>query len=545
MVQKKRAVLYLRSSKDRSDASPDAQRRALKELASQRELVIVGEYVDAVESGKDENRPGFQKLIADVRNAKRGWEVVLVLDTSRVARRRQIALMFEEVECRKAGVQVVYKNLPDADPITEMLLKSILQAMDEWHSLTSRQKGLAGMAENVKQGYRAGGRAPHGYRLKVITTGAVRDGEPVTKSVLELDPKTHEAMANFLADRAAGTGRVEAARRAGLTQSGSSLIGFEWNALTYAGHTVWNVHAEQAAGGYVGGSKRRPRNEWVIQRDTHPALIDDAQAEAILRRREAPQAGTAAKRRARDSGALLAGLLHTEAGAPWWAEGAEYRCSAGRGTVSRSALDAAVLAQVANHLRSDDLTQGMMESARVALANSAEPADLGGIDAELAELERRTDRLLELAVNLTDPAPALRKVDETKGRRAELAQRRAELLEQAEQARALANVSEGRLRGLLRDLAGMLEGAQGDEARTVLLAAVERVLLEPGSSEVTIVYRVDPTRGPGRGGRLRAPAAKPGLTANRRGDATLTPATGSGFLRCPLSFSLPWRRRRA
>ena len=60
---------------------------------------------------------------------------------------RHNALIFEEVECRKHGVKVVYKSLPDSDPITEMLLKSILQAMDEWHSLTSKAKGLAGMAE--------------------------------------------------------------------------------------------------------------------------------------------------------------------------------------------------------------------------------------------------------------------------------------------------------------------------------------------------------------------------------------------------------------
>lgn len=51
-----RAVLYLRSSKDRSDVSIDAQRRALEEMASARGFLIVGEYADAVESGKDDDR---------------------------------------------------------------------------------------------------------------------------------------------------------------------------------------------------------------------------------------------------------------------------------------------------------------------------------------------------------------------------------------------------------------------------------------------------------------------------------------------------------
>jgi hypothetical protein len=114
----------------------------------------------------------------------RAWNHILALDTARVARRQALAILFEEHECRRRGVRILYKSLPEADPITVMLLKSILQTMDEWHSLTSRAKGLAGMAENVRQGWRAGGRAPRGYRLQHEETGAIRDGQPVTKSKL-------------------------------------------------------------------------------------------------------------------------------------------------------------------------------------------------------------------------------------------------------------------------------------------------------------------------------------------------------------------------
>ena len=59
---KNRAVLYLRSSKDRSDVSIDAQRRELQALAEKLNLIITAEFSDAVESGKDNNRPGFQAL---------------------------------------------------------------------------------------------------------------------------------------------------------------------------------------------------------------------------------------------------------------------------------------------------------------------------------------------------------------------------------------------------------------------------------------------------------------------------------------------------
>uniref|UniRef100_UPI0032174549 HAMP domain-containing protein n=1 Tax=uncultured Arthrobacter sp. TaxID=114050 RepID=UPI0032174549 len=125
-------------------------------------------------------------MLRELRNPRRGWDTILVLDTARIARRRHLSIIFEEHECKRAGVKVIYKSLPESDPITEMLLKSILQAMDEWHSLTSKAKGLAGMAENVRQGFRAGGSAPKGYRLESIATGTIREGQPVTKSKLIL-----------------------------------------------------------------------------------------------------------------------------------------------------------------------------------------------------------------------------------------------------------------------------------------------------------------------------------------------------------------------
>jgi len=59
----KRAALYLRSSKDRSAVSIQAQRRELLALAQTRNLIITAEFADAVESGKDVDRPGFQQML--------------------------------------------------------------------------------------------------------------------------------------------------------------------------------------------------------------------------------------------------------------------------------------------------------------------------------------------------------------------------------------------------------------------------------------------------------------------------------------------------
>ena len=145
--------------------------------------------------------------------------------------------MFER-DAERAGVRIVYKSIPDEDPISGMLLKNVMRGIDQWHSLTSKRKGLAGMAENVRQGWRAGGRAPRGYRLVTIETGAIREGAPVTKSKLEPDDDATR-VGEYLRLRAEGVGRGILARRLKMPWPRTSLNGMEWNALTYAGHTAW------------------------------------------------------------------------------------------------------------------------------------------------------------------------------------------------------------------------------------------------------------------------------------------------------------------
>jgi hypothetical protein len=105
--------------------------------------------------------------------------------------------------------------MPEVDPITNVILESVMEALDEYHSLVSREKGLAGMLENVRQGFRAGGRAPKGYELEYVETGAIRDGQPVTKS--RLKPSSDARwVAKYLRLRADGKSRSLVRRQIGI-----------------------------------------------------------------------------------------------------------------------------------------------------------------------------------------------------------------------------------------------------------------------------------------------------------------------------------------
>lgn len=451
------AAIYLRSSKDRADISIAAQRTALKELALQRQHKIAAEFVDAVESGKDEDREGFQSLLRAIRNPRRGWDTLLVLDTSRIARRRHIAIVFEEVECKRHNVRVVYKSLPDSDPITEMLLKSILQAMDEWHSLTSRQKGLAGMRENVKQGFRAGGRAPMGYKLEAVETGAVRDGAAVTKSRLVLGPDA-DAVRSFLVQRAAGVPRA----RAGLPNiSAGSQVGIEWNALTYAGHTVWNVHAENGS-----GRKRRPRAQWVINRGTHEALISDAQAEIILARLEGYSHSHS---RNRDASYLLSGLLFSPEGLPFHGDRGAYRVK-GR-QVKAELVDRAVVESVLRDLQSSEFVLAITAAARAVRVQD----NTGRMREELAALERRLEKLVGLIEQSEAPGPLIRQMEKLEADRSHTSNELAAAEQERTERIAASKITEHEVRRLLVERAARLDEADPEATRDVLNSLVSRI----------------------------------------------------------------------
>ena len=492
IIQIARAACYLRSSKDRSDVSIDAQRRQLQQLATDRGFAIVQEFSDVVESGKDEFRDGFQKLLAAVRNKRRGWDTLLILDTSRLARRRHISLVFEEVEAKKHGVRVVYKSLPDSDPITEMLLKSILQAMDEWHSLTSKQKGLAGMAENVRQGWRAGGRAPMGYELQHTETGAIRDGMPVRKSKLVKGPDADQVQ-NYLQLRAQGVTRPKACEQSGLKASSSTLVGVEWNALTYAGHTPWNVRYEHGTGGYANSVKRRPRAEWVIQKDTHAALITSEEAETLLVRLESFDRGHHAH-----ADYILTGILKAPDGTNWRGSdggaGGYYRIGKGK-RIKASIIEGAIVAEVSQALRTPAFIQGLTDAARKQFDDRRSDDALPGMKKESADLDRRIKRLTEMLADTARPEPLLRQIEDYETRRNALStqiDQREEEAKQMAKVNALAAPQVGKLLSLMADEFELLDR---DGLRDLLKGLVEQVVLDDTAQTFQITYRLDAATG--------------------------------------------------
>jgi site-specific DNA recombinase len=483
-LSRMKAVLYLRSSKDRSDVSIDAQRRALHELAEKRDILIMGEYADAVESGKDDDRPGFQNLLRDMRSPARLWDTVLALDTARIARRRHISLIFEEQECKKRGIRVIYNSVPETDPITEMLLKSILQAMDEWHSLTSKAKGLAGMAENVRQGWRAGGRAPKGYKLQHIETGAIRDGEPVTKSKLILDDDALKVRA-YLQARSRGVQRNQAAAASGLDLSASSLIDLERNALTYAGHTVWNRMAEKGEHGYVGGSRFRPRSEWVIQENTHEPLISQAEADTILATLENK---SKTRKRVTKRVYLFAGIMKSPDGRRWHGDGGSYRLEGNGPRVLAENVEQPALRQLVADLLNERTVGRILQYYKTAFAKTS-----ANIDKELKRL-KQIDKSIDTFSNLLEqtskPEALLRKIEALEDERTDIAARVARYRDDEEMSHAMRTLTPQDVRSSMKVIVAGLMESDPYALRDALHQLLVEVTLDPETFSANFTWRL-------------------------------------------------------
>ena len=320
-----------------------------------------------------------------------------------MSRNRLSAQVFKH-EASKKNVEIIYSKFPEVDPITKVILESIFEAMDEVHSLMSKEKGLAGMAENINQGYRAGGSAPRGYQLKHISTGAIREGVPVTKSVLE---KSDDAplVSAFLKMRANGTPRTQSLKTLNVKWKPNSMIDLEWNALTYAGHTLWNMRYEKSK-----GKKRKPREEWLIKKNTHPALISDQDAEIILHNLETSSMSKSVSDAKRCiSNYLLTGVLVSTDGRKW--EGQQqkaYRLKANeklKGRQLQSKLvDQAVIDKLISDMKSEKFIKQLLNDIN---KKSTVEDPTKKLRKKLVSLDKEISKAMDLALKLATPDAAL------------------------------------------------------------------------------------------------------------------------------------------
>ena len=125
-----RAVAYARfSSEMQREESIDAQLRAIREYAERSGITLIGTYIDRAKSATSDQRPEFQRMIADAATGQ--FEAVIVHKLDRFARNRYDSANYK-YRLKKCGVQLlsVTENI-DGSP-ESIVLESVLEGMAEY-----------------------------------------------------------------------------------------------------------------------------------------------------------------------------------------------------------------------------------------------------------------------------------------------------------------------------------------------------------------------------------------------------------------------------
>ena len=156
------AVIYARySCSSQTEQSIEGQLRDCHSFADREGLTVIGEYIDRALTGRSDDRPQFQKMIADA--AKRQFQYVIVYKLDRFSRNRYDSAIYKH-KLKQYGVKVLSAMENIGDNPEGIILEAVLEASAEYYSRDLSQKVLRGMRESAMKGTSTGGATPFGYR---------------------------------------------------------------------------------------------------------------------------------------------------------------------------------------------------------------------------------------------------------------------------------------------------------------------------------------------------------------------------------------------
>ena len=156
-----RAVIYARYSSDKqTEDSIEAQLRACREYASNKQYQIIDTYIDEAVSGKTANRTQYQKLLRDCEKDK--FEIILIHKYDRIARNLLEHVTLEQK--LKANNILLIATAQDFGLSNEAkIMRSLVWSMSEYYNDNLAQETKKGLKETALKGLHTGGCPPFGY----------------------------------------------------------------------------------------------------------------------------------------------------------------------------------------------------------------------------------------------------------------------------------------------------------------------------------------------------------------------------------------------
>lgn len=290
-----RGALYIRLSREdggRESAGIESQRLLLRNYAKQQGFSVVEEYVDDGYSGTRYDRPGFRRMLADIEAGR--INLVMIKDLSRLGRNyiatgELTEVYFPEHRVRLIAVNDGYDSEERYDDMAPFR-----HVMNEMYARDISRKIRTALRAKAQDGQYIGSFAPYGYRKNAEDKNRLEPDEEAavwvrrifymaaegrsTKEIAEL--LNRERVPIPLDYRRRKQGRSCGECRP-WTPSGLCKI---LRNPTYLGHTMQGKSEKISL-----KSKRslpKPREEWVVVRNTHEPLISE-EVFALAQRRKA------------------------------------------------------------------------------------------------------------------------------------------------------------------------------------------------------------------------------------------------------------------
>ena len=160
----KTAVIYARYSSDnQSEQSIEGQLHVCEDYAINNDILILDTYIDRAMTGTNDNRPAFQKMIAD--SKKKEWDFVLVYKFDRFSRNKFETLK-HKTTLKENGVQLISATEYLPDTPERIIIESIFEGYAEYYSAELSQKVKRGMRETRSKGNFTGGTIIYGYKVE-------------------------------------------------------------------------------------------------------------------------------------------------------------------------------------------------------------------------------------------------------------------------------------------------------------------------------------------------------------------------------------------
>ena len=156
------AVIYARYSPgpQQTEQSIEGQVRECRQYAAQHGLNITDVYADRKQTGRNDNRAEFQRMLRDAKRGK--FDVLIVWKIDRFGRNRE-EIARNKAFLRLAGVSIEFacEHIPDGPE--GIILEAVLEGMAEYYSANLAQNTLRGMRENALKAKSNGSGIATGY----------------------------------------------------------------------------------------------------------------------------------------------------------------------------------------------------------------------------------------------------------------------------------------------------------------------------------------------------------------------------------------------